>query len=54
MTVNDGHGGTATQTVSITITGTNDAPTLGFDQGFEANDAGILDGDSGWYGNVAA
>ncbi len=34
------------------ITGTNDAPTLGFRQGFELNDAGVLDGDSGWYGNV--
>ncbi len=44
--------GTATQTVSIIITGTNDAPTLGFRQGFELNDAGVLDGDSGWYGNV--
>ena len=39
-------------TASLDITGTNDAPTLGFVQGFEANDAGILDGDSGWYGNV--
>jgi VCBS repeat-containing protein len=28
LTVNDGHGGTDTQTVSITITGTNDAPVL--------------------------
>ena len=28
MTVNDGHGGTATQTVSITITGTNDAAVI--------------------------
>ena len=45
--------GTATQTVSITITGTNDTPALGFYQGFEAGKAGILDGASGWYGNVA-
>ena len=36
-----------------TTTGTNDAPTLGFYQGFEADDAGILDGGNGWYGNVA-
>ena len=53
ITVNDGHGGTATQDVTITLTGTNDAPTLGFYQGFEAGDAGILDGGNGWHGNVA-
>ena len=35
-----------------TLTGTNDKPTLGFYQGFEAGDAGILDGGSGWHGNV--
>src|SRR5437867_1482340 len=28
VTVDDGHGGTASQTVTITITGTNDAPTI--------------------------
>jgi VCBS repeat-containing protein len=28
VTVNDGHGGTATQTVTIVITGTNDAPVI--------------------------
>jgi VCBS repeat-containing protein len=28
VTVNDGHGGTASQTVTVTITGTNDAPTI--------------------------
>jgi VCBS repeat-containing protein len=28
LTVNDGHGGTDTQTVAITVTGTNDAPVL--------------------------
>ena len=28
VTVNDGHGGTAAQTVTITITGTNDAPII--------------------------
>ena len=28
MTVNDGHGGTAAQTVTITITGNNDAPII--------------------------
>ena len=27
VTVDDGHGGTATQNVAVTITGTNDAPT---------------------------
>ena len=52
ITVNDGHGGTATQDVTITLTGTNDAPTLGFYQGFESEDAGILDGGNGWHGNV--
>jgi len=29
VTVDDGHGGTATQVVTVTITGTNDAPTIG-------------------------
>ncbi|GAU86866.1 VCBS domain-containing protein [Bosea sp. BIWAKO-01] len=53
ITVDDGHGGTATQDVTITLTGTNDAPTLGFYQGFEANAAGILDGGNGWHGNIA-
>ena len=28
MTVADGHGGSAVQTVTVTITGTNDAPTI--------------------------
>ncbi|WP_043626974.1 VCBS domain-containing protein, partial [Ensifer sp. ZNC0028] len=28
VTINDGHGGTATQTVTIVITGTNDAPII--------------------------
>ena len=28
VTVDDGNGGTAVQTVTITITGTNDAPTI--------------------------
>ncbi|MGF6177893.1 beta strand repeat-containing protein [Ensifer sp. 4252] len=28
VTVNDGHGGTATQTVTVVITGTNDAPVI--------------------------
>ncbi|WP_377827446.1 VCBS domain-containing protein [Bradyrhizobium lupini] len=28
VTVNDGHGGTVTQTVTVTINGTNDAPTI--------------------------
>ena len=28
VTVADGHGGTASQDVTITITGTNDAPTI--------------------------
>ncbi|CAB3728417.1 hypothetical protein LMG1873_04580 [Achromobacter piechaudii] len=28
VTVNDGHGGTATQQVTVTITGANDAPTI--------------------------
>ncbi|WP_447981329.1 VCBS domain-containing protein [Achromobacter kerstersii] len=29
VTVDDGHGGTAQQVVTITVTGTNDAPTIG-------------------------
>ncbi|WP_156337019.1 VCBS domain-containing protein, partial [Achromobacter kerstersii] len=29
VTVNDGHGGTAQQVITITVTGTNDAPTIG-------------------------
>ena len=29
VTVNDGKGGTATQEITVTITGTNDAPTIG-------------------------
>ncbi|MEB5966784.1 VCBS domain-containing protein, partial [Comamonas testosteroni] len=29
VTVDDGHGGTATQVVTVTITGSNDAPTIG-------------------------
>ncbi len=29
VTVNDGHGGTSTQPVTFTVTGTNDAPVLG-------------------------
>ncbi|WP_354066516.1 VCBS domain-containing protein [Bradyrhizobium sp. OAE829] len=37
VTVNDGHGGTATQSVTITITGTNDAPVIGV-----ADDAGAV------------
>ena len=28
VTVDDGHGGTAQQTVTVTITGTNDDPTI--------------------------
>ncbi|WP_304505157.1 VCBS domain-containing protein [Achromobacter sp. ES-001] len=28
VTVNDGHGGTATQLITVTVTGTNDAPTI--------------------------
>ena len=28
VTVDDGHGGTASQTVKITITGTNDVPVV--------------------------
>ena len=28
VTINDGHGGTVTQVVTVTITGTNDAPTI--------------------------
>ena len=28
VTVNDGHGGTVTQTVTVIVTGTNDAPTI--------------------------
>ncbi|MGV2864458.1 VCBS domain-containing protein, partial [Achromobacter sp. AGC39] len=28
VTVNDGHGGTATQVITVTVTGTNDAPTI--------------------------
>src|SRR5205085_799275 len=28
VTISDGHGGTAVQTVTVTITGTNDAPVI--------------------------
>ncbi|MCH4590649.1 VCBS domain-containing protein, partial [Achromobacter xylosoxidans] len=28
VTVDDGHGGTATKTITVDITGTNDAPTI--------------------------
>ena len=28
MTVDDGKGGTATQVITVTVTGTNDAPTI--------------------------
>ena len=28
VTIDDGHGGTATQAVTVTITGTNDDPTI--------------------------
>ena len=28
VTVNDGHGGTVSQVVTVTVTGTNDAPTI--------------------------
>ena len=42
-----------TQDVTITITGTNDAPVLeSFAQGFEADAQGLRDGSSGWYGQV--
>ena len=37
VTVDDGHGGTAMQTVTVTITGTNDAPTAPTDTNGAAN-----------------
>ncbi|MDQ2082873.1 VCBS domain-containing protein, partial [Xanthobacteraceae bacterium Astr-EGSB] len=42
--------GTASQLVTVTITGANDGPTLGFAQGFETSSDGIFDG--GDYGEV--
>jgi VCBS repeat-containing protein len=41
VTINDGHGGTDTEKVTVTVTGTNDAPTLGI-----TNLAAIEDGSS--------
>ncbi len=51
VTVDDGHGGAAQQTVTVTITGANDAPTLPNSSGltFNFNDfstANYWDGDS--------
>ena len=42
-----------TVSVAVDVTPVNDAPTVGFNQGFETGDAGVFDGDSGWSGNVA-
>ncbi len=51
VTLTDGEtGGTVTRDVAVTINGTNDGPTLGFSQGFEAGSAGIVDG--GEYGQI--
>ena len=36
ITVNDGHGGTATQTISVTIVGTNEAPVIAINSGNSA------------------
>ncbi|MFC3613555.1 VCBS domain-containing protein, partial [Lutimaribacter marinistellae] len=49
--VTDGESATDTHDVTVTITGANDAPTLGiFEQGFETDTDGIFDG--GAYGIV--
>jgi VCBS repeat-containing protein len=43
VTVDDGHGGTASQAVTVTITGTNDAPTINdFSGTFTEADLGSL------------
>lgn len=56
VTVNDGHGGTTTQAVTVTVTGTADAPVIGgLDVGSTKEDAGssasgvltVTDPDSG-------
>ena len=46
-TVADTHGGTVAQTAAVTVTGTNDAPRLGFVQGFEFGSAGFRRGTWG-------
>ncbi len=51
VTLSDNHGGTTTKDIAITITGTNDAPQLGFVQDFSAGTAGIITG--GGYGGIA-
>ncbi|WP_436212241.1 beta strand repeat-containing protein, partial [Bradyrhizobium sp. LjRoot220] len=43
-TVTDQNGATATQTVTVTVNGSNDIAQLGFNQGFESDSAGILSG----------
>ena len=49
-TVTDEHGVSAASALTITVTGVNDAPTFGFQQGFEADAAGIITG--GGYGGL--
>jgi VCBS repeat-containing protein len=43
-TVDDGHGGSVTQTANILITGVNDAPTAVADTGTATEDGGIVSG----------
>ncbi len=56
IVLEDSGGGTDVKTVTITLTGKNDVPVFAevveFQQGFETNSDGILDGSNGWYGDV--
>ncbi|WP_213287080.1 VCBS domain-containing protein [Bradyrhizobium sp. sGM-13] len=58
VTVSDGHGGTVLQDVTVTITGTNDAPTIVAGaattaSGGVAEDTGVVSGKIGTSGTIA-
>ncbi|ABD06346.1 VCBS [Rhodopseudomonas palustris HaA2] len=55
-TIVDGHTGSVAGSATLDITPVNDAPTLGFRQGFEDDSAGIIDGlasNGTTYGHLA-
>ena len=47
VTINDGNGGTVTQNVVVTVTGTSDAPTVTVADNFVVNEEDLTNGNSG-------
>ena len=57
LILEDNHSGATTKEITITLTGTNDAPVIGasvvhFEQSFETDTARVFDENSGWFGTI--